>query len=197
MSIIPSEIPVRPRSEGQPDPRPPLPGGCRWPEGLSLRRRSHGDIAALYRLLGQDGVQRSGSVLDPLTSPEEVEAFLAFQEPGKFEVVATMRGAVVGYAALYPLGGRQSHVGYFMLVVDERVQRRGVGTALLAAVVEAAWTLIGLRRLQLTVFVDNAPAIALYRRFGFAVEGRLACFARTEDGFVDAYVMAMVGGPQA
>ncbi|HEX4768529.1 MAG TPA: GNAT family N-acetyltransferase [Lichenihabitans sp.] len=193
MSIIPDESPVLQRVQGRLDPTPRLPAGCRWPEGLSLRPRGQEDGAALQTLLGQDGVQRSGSVLEPLTSPEEVEAFLDFQGLGKFEVVPTMREAIVGYAALYPLGGRQSHVGYFMLAVDERARRRGVGTALLAAVVETAWTMIGLLRLQLTVFVDNAPAIALYRRFGFAVEGRLACFARTDDGFVDAYVMAMIG----
>ncbi len=197
MSIIPSEIPTRPHSEGRLDPTPRLPASRRWPEGLSLRPRRQGDATALHRLLSQDGVQRSGSVLDPLTSLEEVEAFLEFQGPGKFEVVATIRETIAGYAALYPLGGRQSHVGYFMLAVDERVQRRGIGTALLGSVVETAWTLIGLRRIQLTVFADNAPAIALYRRFGFAVEGRLSCFARTDDGFVDAYVMAMVSGPQA
>ncbi len=194
MSIIPDETPVLQRPHDRPIPTPPLPAGCRWPEGLSLRHRSQGDSAALYTLLSQDGVQRSGSVLEPLTSPEEVEAFLDCHEPGKFEVVATIGQAIVGYAALYPLAGRQSHVGYFMLAVDERVQRRGVGTALLAAVVETAWTLIGLERLQLTVFADNAPAIALYRRFGFATEGRLSRFARTDDGFVDAYLMAMVGG---
>jgi len=50
--------------------------------------------------------------------------------------------------------------------------------------------MIGLRRVQLTVFGDNDPAIKLYRRFGFEVEGRHRDFVRRGDGFVDALTMA-------
>jgi ribosomal protein S18 acetylase RimI-like enzyme len=45
-------------------------------------------------------------------------------------------------------------------------RRRGVGTALLAAVEERAGRL-GLRRLSLETEVDNTPARALYERCGF------------------------------
>ncbi len=52
---------------------------------------------------------------------------------------------------------------------------------------------MGLGRLQLTVFVDNARAIALYRRFGFVTEGRLSGFVERQDGsFIDAYLMALI-----
>ena len=35
----------------------------------------------------------------------------------------------------------------------------------------------GVLRLELTVFVDNTPAIALYRKFGFEIEGTNRAFA--------------------
>lgn len=31
---------------------------------------------------------------------------------------------------------------------------------------------MNLRRVELTVYTDNAPALALYRKFGFETEGR-------------------------
>ncbi len=51
-------------------------------------------------------------------------------------------------------------------------QGRGVGRALMEAAVDLADNWLSLTRLELTVFADNAPAIRLYERVGFEVEGR-------------------------
>ena len=53
-----------------------------------------------------------------------------------------------------------------------------------------------LRKVQLTVFTDNAPAIRLYRSFGFEFEGLHRCFSRRGDGYVDAYSMAIIFGDE-
>jgi hypothetical protein len=54
---------------------------------------------------------------------------------------------------------------------------------------------LGLRRLELTCYVDNTPALALYRRFGFEVEGTHRAYALRDGRYVDAYSMARLGGP--
>ncbi len=46
--------------------------------------------------------------------------------------------------------------------------------------------------LQLTVYVDNEPAINLYTKFGFKVEGRLEKYAFREGSYVDVYNMARI-----
>lgn len=48
---------------------------------------------------------------------------------------------------------------------------KGIGTALLQEIVDAADNWLGFRRLELAVFADNAPAIRLYEKFGFEREG--------------------------
>jgi putative acetyltransferase len=47
------------------------------------------------------------------------------------------------------------------------------------------------------VFVDNAPAIALYRRFGFVAEGITRCEAIRDGQLVDALHMARLTDPPA
>ena len=67
---------------------------------------------------------------------------------------------------------------------------RGVGTALMAALTEQADRWLGLRRIELTVWTDNAAAIALYERFGFEREGLHRAFALRDGEYVDALAMA-------
>ena len=50
-------------------------------------------------------------------------------------------------------------------------QGRGIGSALMAALVDVADNWLDLKRLELKVYVDSAPAIRLYQKVGFEVEG--------------------------
>lgn len=49
---------------------------------------------------------------------------------------------------------------------------------------------MNLRRVELTVYTDNAPALALYRKFGFETEGEMRDYAVRDGRFVDVYSMA-------
>ena len=83
------------------------------------------------------------------------------------------------------------HVADLGLMVARSHRRRGVGTALLAEAV--AWARgAGVRKLELHVFPHNAPAIALYERFGFRQEGyRHRHYRRASGDYADAVLMAL------
>ncbi len=49
---------------------------------------------------------------------------------------------------------------------------------------------LGLRRLELSVYTDNAPAIRLYEKFDILVEGTARQFALRGGRYVDAHYMA-------
>jgi L-phenylalanine/L-methionine N-acetyltransferase len=57
------------------------------------------------------------------------------------------------------------------MAVHDDYQNRGIGTALMAAAIDLADNWLNLKRLELQVFTDNAPAIHLYEKFGFIIEG--------------------------
>jgi L-phenylalanine/L-methionine N-acetyltransferase len=103
---------------------------------------------------------------------------------------------VVGHLSvyLYP-EPRRRHSGHFGMAVRDDWQGKGVGTKLLEAALDLADNWLGLTRLDLRVFVDNGAAIALYRKFGFEVEGTHKCFALRGGDFVDAHVMARLKQP--
>ncbi|MBA3542699.1 MAG: GNAT family N-acetyltransferase [Deltaproteobacteria bacterium] len=63
---------------------------------------------------------------------------------------------------------------------------------MLGAVIELADNWYGLARLELTVFTDNAPAIGLYRKFGFEVEGTLRAYVLKRGVLADALTMARI-----
>ena len=77
-------------------------------------------------------------------------------------------GAVLGYSGLSVSPPDESWVQN--LGVRRDAQRRGVGRALLEAVLAEAFRQ-GVRRTLLEVAVDNAPAQKLYARYGFEVVG--------------------------
>jgi putative acetyltransferase len=71
-------------------------------------------------------------------------------------------------------------------------QGKGVGSALLGAIVDLADNWLNVFRLELTVYVDNERAIALYRKFGFETEGTHKAYALRAGQYVDALFMARI-----
>ena len=76
--------------------------------------------------------------------------------------------------------------------VKDNVQGKGVGSALLAAIIDLSDKWLNLRRLELTVFVDNERGINLYQKFGFEIEGESKDYAFRCGEYVNVYHMARV-----
>ncbi len=112
-------------------------------------------------------------------------------DPARPHLGAVIDGKIVGTIMLVPATNpRRAHAASFGMCVHDAYQGRGVGSALLGALLELTDRWLNIRRLELTVFADNAPAIALYERFGFEREGLMRDFAFRDGAFVDALAMA-------
>ncbi len=118
------------------------------------------------------------------------QRFAPRNDQDMYVLVALVDGQVVGNLGMSAQAARRRDVGTFGMSVHDDFQGRGVGTALMAAMIDLADNWLGLRRIEMEVWADNEPAIHLYRKFGFEVEGTGRQYARRAGQFVDALFMA-------
>jgi L-phenylalanine/L-methionine N-acetyltransferase len=165
--------------------------------GITIRRAEPRDADAICACFAQPKA-RAGTLQMPYPSPEMWRKRLADVPGDDYLLVAEIDGKVVGNCGLHTVSKspRRKHVGTIGISVHDAWHGRGVGRALLAAAIDIADNWIAYTRLELTVYTDNAPALALYRKFGFEAEGTHRNFALRDGGFVDALAMArLVPGP--
>lgn len=164
---------------------------------IEIRAAEVGDYEALARLFG-DRNAYSQTLQLPFPSAELWRKRLSQNDDTQHTLVATVAGDVVGNLGLTRLTrARRAHVGELGMGVRDAWQGKGVGTALMKAALDLVDNWLALHRLELRVYTDNAPAIALYRKFGFEIDGTHRAHAIRNGVYVDAHTMArIVEGPQ-
>ncbi|MRT50982.1 putative acetyltransferase [Raoultella sp. BIGb0399] len=111
--------------------------------------------------------------------------------PHGHHLVATIDEQVVGHLMLsVEPRPRRCHVATFGMSVAAPFQGRGVGSALMREMIGLCDNWLRVERIELTVFADNAAAVAVYRKYGFVVEGTGRKFALRNGEYVDAHFMA-------
>ena len=129
----------------------------------------------------------------PYRSLESVREQLTKSGEGDHLLVAEIEGEVVGVIGLHTSSRpRVNHKAEVGMMVRDDWKGKGVGAALMQAVIELADKWLNLTRIELTVFTDNESAIALYRKFGFEIEGTLRKYAFRDGEFVDAFAMGRI-----
>ena len=111
-----------------------------------------GFVDAVGEMRGSPPSQRAAHLERLAQSPLDIHA-----------VVARLDGRVVGVGLV---SIEDDIAGVFDVVTHPALGRRGVGTAVVSALLRRAWER-GVGQAYLQVSADNAPALALYRAFGF------------------------------
>jgi L-phenylalanine/L-methionine N-acetyltransferase len=157
---------------------------------ILIRRAEFADAAQLQQVYASTNTY-SGTLQLPHPSVELWQERLKHQDQNDTVLVALVDGVVVGNAGLHQEKNiRRRHVAHVGMGVADSFTGRGVGSALLAELLNLADNWLNLARLELTVFCDNAAAVHLYEKFGFEIEGTHRAFALRNGVFVDAHSMA-------
>lgn len=173
-----------------------LPGEAALDDRITVRALESSDMDAFADIMSLPGARR-GTLSVGYRSPEQLKAWYERRLESGVNICAAIGGRVVGHAGLDVHRPSRAHCAHLGLAVHDAYHGRGVGSALLQGLIDCADASLGLRRIDLTVFVDNAPAIALYRKFGFVEEGRSRGFAMRDGVLADVLHMArLVDAPR-
>lgn len=105
-------------------------------------------------------------------------------------LAARKGGALLGWAALSRVSAREVYRGVaeVSVYVAARARGRGVGRALLAALVEASEA-CGIWTLQAGIFPENEASLRLHRACGFRQVGRRERIARLRGNWRDTLLL--------
>jgi len=155
-------------------------------------RRGNVDDAEAIRATFATPRAMAGTLQLPYPTADMWRKRIAENAVDDYLLVAEVAGKVVGNLGLHVASRspRRRHAASIGMSVHDDWQRRGVGSALMAAAVDIADNWLNYRRVELTVYTDNTAALALYRKFGFEVEGTHRDYAFRDGRYIDAYAMA-------
>jgi L-phenylalanine/L-methionine N-acetyltransferase len=158
---------------------------------ITVRAAEPSDYEAVRETMAQPRAQAQTLQL-PLPSAEMWKKRLTEIPAGDHMLVAEINRKVVGNLGLHAASKapRRRHVASLGMAVHDDYHNRGVGGALMKAALDLADNWLQYTRIELTVYTDNEPAIALYKKFEFETEGTLKQYAFRNGVMVDAYAMA-------
>jgi putative acetyltransferase len=156
---------------------------------IVVRAAEPSDVAAITEVMNQPRAYW-GTLQWPYHSVALREAKFTVDR-NNVQLVGLIDGKVVGNIGLHrEIAHRRAHCASIGMAVHDAYAGRGVGSALMQAVVDLAERWWNIKRLELSVYADNPRAIALYERFGFQREGLHRAYAWRDGEYVDSLAMA-------
>ena len=169
---------------------------------ISIRETRPEDAAAFQAAMMQIGgeteflvMDEKGMSLSPELLAQQIQ--LIQESPNNLSLVALAGEEIIGTASV--LGDSQprvAHIGEVGISVKKDYWGMGLGSYLMEELLYWAESSGVIRRLELTVQVQNQRAVQLYEKFDFMVEGTLERGARSDEGeFLDVYLMSRMIDP--
>ena len=164
---------------------------------LTLRRAEPRDAEQVLTFLDQVAGESENITFGPGEfglSVEEERAFLqqTTESPTSLYIIAEVAGEIAGTLTFSTSKRpRLLHASEFGTTVLRRYWNLGIGSRMLAYLIDWARQTSTIRKIDLRVRVDNLPAIHLYEKYGFVQEGRLTREFQLHGQFVDVYMMGL------
>jgi RimJ/RimL family protein N-acetyltransferase len=157
---------------------------------IEVRRATLEDVPAMVDLFVAVAAERMWIAAEPPVDRERrAELFRTTISGEGTTFVAVADDDIVGLLGVHGSTGALE----FGMAVADGWRGKGAGSALLAAAIEWARAQPAVHKLGLEVWPHNGAAVALYRRFGFEVEGRRRRHYRRKSGELwDSIVMGLV-----
>jgi L-amino acid N-acyltransferase YncA len=163
------------------------PGGR---AAYALRLATSADAEAICRIYNQGIQDRIATLETEPRTPEERREWLAARGPRHPVIVAETEAGVVGWGSLNVFNPRPAyhHVADFSIYIERGWRGKGVGSLLLARLVELARER-EFHKMVLAAFPWNTGGMALYTKLGFRTVGIYREQGQLDGKWVDTVIM--------
>ena len=97
------------------------------------------------------------------TNPEEV----------LFVIEDTVARKIIGHVGLYKIDSVAKKTEFGILIADDDSRGKGYGTISTRLMVDYAFNTLGMHKVTAEVLSENLPSIAMFKKCGFSIDGRL------------------------
>ncbi len=157
---------------------------------MKIRKMSSADLPALYDIYTDKEVVNNNRYLADIKR-EEFDSM--FNDSQHNFVAVEGDGELLGHLAINSTPKpRLKHSASFGIAVAKSSRGKGVGRFLMEYLLSYCDEQLKLTRLELEVHANNVAALALYKSFGFEVEGTKRKAVLVEDDLIDIVIMSRV-----
>ncbi|WP_062265565.1 GNAT family N-acetyltransferase [Endozoicomonas arenosclerae] len=146
-----------------------------------LEDRDFPQIAEMFEY--EDLVQNTSQI--PYNHSDHWKQLFRSQTNETVQLVAEVDGRAAGHLGIHMSNKpRKKHVATFGISVHPDFQGQGIGSRLVDEMIQLCDNWLNIVRIELGVFTENEHAIALYKKYGFEIEGtsRFDCFQKGKYG---------------
>ena len=161
-------------------------------EDVVIRPPRHSDTDDIYACFSHPLVARTTLQL-PTQEIGATQRRIETQNNKLHRFTAEVNGTAVGMITLYQHENpRTAHIADLGMMVHPAYWGKGIGSRLMAKIIDLADNWLNVQRFELEVNVDNPAAVRLYEKFGFEIEGTKRWHAFGDGRLADSHFMARV-----
>jgi RimJ/RimL family protein N-acetyltransferase len=123
---------------------------------------------------------------------EKVDAWITDPSVIIFIICRKEDHTAIGMTAFFRIDWVGRMTIFYIGIADKSNWSKGYGTEATRQMIEYAFNTLNLNRIQLHVAVENKPAVTVYKKVGFKIEGTLREAMYHNGKYSDFYVMGML-----
>ena len=160
-----------------------------------LRAVKQGDEELIARIENHPDPRKTLFYARPSTAQqikEKVDTFLT--DPNSVVLIICRKDddQPIGKTALYRIDWVGRMAVFYIAIADKNNWSKGYGTEATKLMVDYSFKTLNLNRIQLHVAAENDPAVHVYKKAGFKVEGTLREAMYYDGRYFDFYVMGIL-----
>ncbi|NJD21481.1 MAG: GNAT family N-acetyltransferase [Melioribacter sp.] len=162
---------------------------------IYLRPWQDEDIDLLYKGLNDPDVRETLFTFRPKSKEElmeEMKKDLSNEKNILLTICECSSNQPVGITAFYRIDYISRAAIFFLSLYDSSKWNHGYGSEATKLMIDYAFNILNLNRIQLHVSTENPKAISIYEKNGFILEGKLREAMYHNNRYVDFNVMSII-----